>query len=123
MASGGQNNGSVKNGKKEKGGDRKEAVVKKELKVEPKRESLQLVDSEDGGPKRPLIALYSQKMKGLKDLLLAEKLNTNAISLQITAQSQVQVGGKKSRSQTGAQSGGLHQEHETNTRSKRTRRE
>lgn len=47
-------------------------------------------------PKRPEITLYSQKMKGLKDLLLAEKLNTHAISLQLTAQSQ--VAGKKSRS-------------------------
>ncbi|KAH8352356.1 hypothetical protein KR084_003563 [Drosophila pseudotakahashii] len=37
--------------------------------------------------KRPVITLYSQKMKGLKDLLLAEKLNTHAISLQVTAQS------------------------------------
>lgn len=53
-------------------------------------------------PKRPEITLYSQKMKGLKDLLLAEKLNTHAISLQLTAQSQVQVGGKKSRSSIGA---------------------
>ncbi|XP_012161606.1 menin isoform X2 [Ceratitis capitata] len=37
--------------------------------------------------KQPVITLYSQKMKGLKDLLLAEKLNTHAISLQVTAQS------------------------------------
>lgn len=49
-------------------------------------------------PKRPEIILYSQKMKGLKDLLLAEKLNTHAISLQLSAQSQVQIAGKKSRS-------------------------
>lgn len=49
-------------------------------------------------PKRPEITLYSQKMKGLKDLLLAEKLNTHAISLQLTAQSQVQVAGRKGRS-------------------------
>lgn len=48
-------------------------------------------------PKRPTITLYSRKMKGIKDLLLAEKLNTQAISLQVTAQSQVQVGGKKGR--------------------------
>lgn len=48
-------------------------------------------------PKRPEITLYSQKMKGLKELLLAEKLNTHAISLQLTAQSQVQVTGRKSR--------------------------
>lgn len=51
-------------------------------------------------PKRPVIILTSQKMKGLKDLLLAEKLNTNAISLQITAQSQVHVG-KKTRTSFG----------------------
>ncbi|XP_065356573.1 menin isoform X2 [Calliphora vicina] len=44
--------------------------------------------------KRPVITLYSQKMKGLKDLLLAEKLNTHAISLQVTAQS---VASKKIR--------------------------
>lgn len=44
--------------------------------------------------KRPIITLYSQKMKGLKDLLLAEKLNTHAISLQVTAQS---VASKKIR--------------------------
>lgn len=49
-------------------------------------------------PKRPEITLYSQKMKGLKELLLAEKVNTHAISLQLTAQSQVQVAGRKSRS-------------------------
>lgn len=50
-------------------------------------------------PKRPEITLYSQKMKGLKELLLAEKLNTHAISLQLTAQSQVQVAStRKSRS-------------------------
>lgn len=49
-------------------------------------------------PKRPTITLYSRKMKGIRDLLLAEKLNTQAISLQVTAQSQVQVGGKKGRS-------------------------
>lgn len=44
--------------------------------------------------KHPVITLYSQKMKGLKDLLLAEKLNTHAISLQVTAQS---VASKKVR--------------------------
>uniref|UniRef100_A0A1L8DCS9 Menin n=2 Tax=Nyssomyia neivai TaxID=330878 RepID=A0A1L8DCS9_9DIPT len=53
-------------------------------------------DVEELRPKRPIITLYSHKMKGLKDLLLAEKLNTHAISLQVTAQSQ--VGGKKGRS-------------------------
>lgn len=53
-------------------------------------------------PKRPEITLYSQKMKGLKELLLGEKLNTHAISLQVTAQSQVQIGGKKSRHAVGS---------------------
>lgn len=49
-------------------------------------------------PVRPTITLYSRKMKGIRDLLVAEKLNTHAISLQVTAQSQVQVAGKKGRS-------------------------
>lgn len=64
-------------------------------------------------PKPPVITLYSQKMKGLKDLLLAEKLNTHAISLQVTAQSQVQVG-KKGRHSLGSAN---------YSSSKRTRRE
>lgn len=73
-------------------------------------EVLPEADSEN---ERPRITLYSQKMKGLKDLLLAEKLNTHAISLQLTAQSQVQIG-KKSR---GSDDMGVSQ------RPKRTRRE
>ncbi|XP_075225857.1 menin 1 [Lycorma delicatula] len=60
---------------------------------------------------QPKLILHSQKMRGLKDLLLAEKLNTHAISLQLTAQSQVQVG-KKTREDQGL-----------GTRPKRTRRE
>lgn len=67
----------------------------------------------DSENEKPRITLYSQKMKGLKDLLLAEKLNTHAISLQLTAQSQVQIG-KKSR---GTDEVGVNQ------RPKRTRRE
>ena len=43
---------------------------------------------------RPRLHLRSHKMAGLKDLLLAEKLNTHAISLQLTAQSQVQRGSR-----------------------------
>lgn len=62
-------------------------------------------------PKRPVITLKSRKMKGLKELLLAEKLNTNAISLQITAQSHI---GKKSRGEETANDG---------ARPKRSRRE
>ncbi|KAI5745939.1 hypothetical protein M8J76_015719 [Diaphorina citri] len=49
----------------------------------------------NGHPSTPKLILHSQKMRGLKTLLLSEKLNTSAISLQLTAQSQVQVGGKK----------------------------
>lgn len=64
---------------------------------------------------RSRITLYSQKMKGLKDLLLAEKLNTQAISLQLTAQSQVQIG-KRPR-------GGDDVGVSPNQRPKRTRRE
>lgn len=70
----------------------------------------EVVDPENEKPK---ITLYSQKMKGLKDLLLAEKLNTHAISLQLTAQSQVQIG-KKTRS---------NDEIGINQRPKRTRRD
>lgn len=43
---------------------------------------------------QPRLVLHSEKMRGLKDLLLGEKLNTHAISLQLTAQSQVHVGKK-----------------------------
>lgn len=68
---------------------------------------------DDPENEKPKITLYSQKMKGLKDLLLAEKLNTHAISLQLTAQSQVQIG-KKTRS--GDEIG-------INQRPKRTRRD
>ncbi|OXU26838.1 hypothetical protein TSAR_008527 [Trichomalopsis sarcophagae] len=64
----------------------------------------------------PRITLYSQKMKGLKDLLLAEKLNTHAVSLQLTAQSQVQIGKKTRGSEESTVVGAGH-------RPKRTRRE
>lgn len=63
----------------------------------------------------PRIMLYSEKMKGLKDLLLAEKLNTHAVSLQLTAQSQVQIG-KRTRGSDEVVSTAGH-------RPKRTRRE
>lgn len=67
-------------------------------------------------PKRPVITLRSRKMRGLKDLLLSEKLNTNAISLQITAQSHI---GKKSRGSTS----GADESFADGARPKRTRRE
>ncbi|XP_065207201.1 menin isoform X2 [Planococcus citri] len=65
---------------------------------------------------QPRIILTSEKMRGLKNLLLGEKLNTHAISLQLTAQSQVQVGSKKSMFRESSESG-------INVRSKRSRRE
>uniref|UniRef100_A0A182K7E1 Menin n=1 Tax=Anopheles christyi TaxID=43041 RepID=A0A182K7E1_9DIPT len=120
-------------------GKREEAVVKKQqdeeqqksVKKEKQREESAVNDAME--PKRPIIVLYSQKMKGLKDLLLTEKLNTNAISLQITAQSQVQVGGKKLRGSQvslggsiGGTTGGaiaVGDGIEGNTRPKRARRE
>lgn len=67
-------------------------------------------------PKAPVIVLKSRKMKGLKDLLLSEKLNTNAVSLQITAQSH--IGHKKSRSSLGGDDSSAE-----NSRPKRSRRE
>lgn len=77
-------------------------------------------EEDDLTPKRPVITLYSHKMKGLKDLLLSERLNTHAISLQVTAQSQVQVGGKKGRFHF---SGYITSDFEGSTRPKRNRRE
>lgn len=68
---------------------KQEEIVKEE--VEEETQSLEA--------KRPTVILHSQKMKELKDLLLAEKLNTHAISLHLTAQSQVQVG-KKGRGES-----------------------
>ncbi|XP_018319824.1 menin [Agrilus planipennis] len=65
----------------------------------------------------PTVILHSQKMKGLKELLLAEKLNTHAISLHLTAQSQVQVG-KKTRND-----GATTTTTDNGMRAKRTRRE
>ncbi|XP_032833371.1 menin [Petromyzon marinus] len=40
----------------------------------------------------PGLALLSEKMKGMKELFVSAKLNTSAIKLQLTAQSQVQMG-------------------------------
>lgn len=80
-----------------------QTVIKKEEEKEVEKSSENL---------RPTIILHSHKMKELKDLLLAEKLNTHAISLHLTAQSQVQVG-KKTRGEPEG----------NNLRPKRARRE
>lgn len=89
--------------------DIKSGVIEKTNK---KCENNIVIEKEEEVDKKPTVRLYSQKMKGLKDLLLAEKLNTQAISLQLTAQSQVQVG-KKGRGDLDT----------VNVRPKRTRRE
>ncbi|KAJ8405366.1 hypothetical protein AAFF_G00318390 [Aldrovandia affinis] len=39
----------------------------------------------------PVVAFHSEKMKGMKELLSAAKVNSSAIKLQLTAQSQVQM--------------------------------
>ncbi|KAJ3631438.1 hypothetical protein MTP99_012567 [Tenebrio molitor] len=93
-------NGKPSTSKQEIEEKKEETIPKVEEKEEEQKEN-----------KRPTIILHSQKMKELKDLLLAEKLNTHAISLHLTAQSQVQVG-KKGRSDS---DGGI--------RPKRARRE
>lgn len=39
----------------------------------------------------PVVTFHSEKMKGMKGLLSAAKINSSAIKLQLTAQSQVQM--------------------------------
>lgn len=47
-------------------------------------------------PGGPVVAFHSEKMKGMKELLSAAKVNSSAIKLQLTAQSQVQMKRQKS---------------------------
>ncbi|KAL4631091.1 menin [Arapaima gigas] len=42
-------------------------------------------------PGGPVVTFHSEKMKGMKELLCAAKINSSAIKLQLTAQSQVQM--------------------------------
>lgn len=44
----------------------------------------------------PVVVFQSEKMKGMKELLCAAKVNSSAIKLQLTAQSQVQMKRQKS---------------------------
>lgn len=90
-------------------GSSKQVEVKE---VKDKVEETREIEREEEKVTRPIVYLRSQKMRGLKDLLLAEKLNTQAIQLQLTAQSQVQVG-KKGRGDSDG----------VGIRPKRTRRE
>lgn len=43
-----------------------------------------------------MVVFQSEKMKGMKGLLCAAKVNSSAIKLQLTAQSQVQMKRQKS---------------------------
>lgn len=52
--------------------------------------------SVDPSPPRPVVVFQSEKMKGMKELLCAAKVNSSAIKLQLTAQSQVQMKRQKS---------------------------
>lgn len=47
-------------------------------------------------PTGPTVVFQSEKMKGMKELLCAAKVNSSAIKLQLTAQSQVQMKRQKS---------------------------
>ncbi|XP_076045105.1 menin 1 isoform X2 [Oratosquilla oratoria] len=53
------------------------------------------VDPSEMMHRSPPVHLASAKMRGLRDLLLADKLNSQAISLQLTAQSQVTLSKKR----------------------------
>ncbi|XP_014443801.1 menin [Tupaia chinensis] len=55
-------------------------------------------------PEGPVLTFQSEKMKGMKELLVATKINSSAIKLQLTAQSQVQM--KKQKVSTPSASGG-----------------
>lgn len=72
--------------------------------VKSKKAKISQDEEEEDEPalKTVYLTLHSAKMKGLKDLLCAEKLNTSAIQLQLTAQSQT---GEKSNQAASAASG------------------
>jgi menin len=70
-----------------------------------------------------LLHLHSVKMRGLKSLLCAEKLNASAIQLQLTAQSQTQTRGPKEASGPGIGSGLGEEGIMASGRPKRARRE
>lgn len=74
---------------------------RKSTSIEHSKSGTTIDSPDDSDPKRDdqrqetnseaVVYLQSQKMIGLKDLLLADKLNTSAIQLQLTAQSQVHI--------------------------------
>lgn len=107
---------SLKNGGEDKTSSiTSEIATKGDEKLNIKKEA----SSEPLKPAEPEVCLFSQKMKGLREIFLAEKLNTNAISLQITAQSQVSA--KKSRGSS--TSGCYGSDFDMTSRPKRARRD
>ena len=78
---------------------------------------------EPGTKAKRELYLRSHKMAGLKELLLSEKLNTHAISLQLTAQSQVQLGGRKLREDTKEVKNEKDSRDPNSSRPKRARKE
>ena len=73
---------------------RRLAVLKRRLDKQNSRQNSKVVSGSPPPSKespRVSMRLHSVKMRGLKGLLCAEKLNTSAIQLQLTAQSQTEV--------------------------------
>lgn len=68
---------------------------------------------------RPWVTLYSHKMAALKPLLLSERVNTHALQLQLTAQSQLQRPPGSSKKRQGDSS----KKPKPTARAKRARRE
>lgn len=103
------------------GADDKNPSVKPEIKGDDKLtiNKKEISNNEPLKPVEPEVCLFSQKMKGLREIFLGEKLNTNAISLQITAQSQVSA--KKSRGSS--TSGCYGSDFDMTSRPKRARRD
>lgn len=70
---------------------------------ETKTHEMSLFSDDNEAAKAHVVHLHSAKMKGLKSLLCAEKLNASAIQLQLTAQSQTARGSAlKTTSESGA---------------------
>ena len=70
-----------------------------------------------------MLRLHSAKMIGLKDLINSEKLNTNAIQLQLTALSQVNTSSKNNEFGNFGRNSSFELSEERGGRPKRSRRE
>lgn len=65
-------------------------------------EKMDCIDNQDENDGKIVAILVSKKFSGIKNLLTADKLNTSAIQLQLTAQSQVNIFNHGKRSGGGA---------------------